>query len=216
VSREGAGAGPAAGVSTVRAPLAPEDQARADVYALLSRLFSAAPDAALLRALGEAPRLPLDIGAGWPAAFNRLADASTVVDAATAEQEYTDLFIGVGRSEVDLHASHWIEQPMIERPLALLRGELAAMGIGRRAGATLLEDHLGPLLETMRFLISGMDGAAPADMAVQRAFFERWLDGWVDRCCGAIETHSIANYYRRVGQCTKVFLALERDSFAME
>jgi len=203
-------------MSTVRAPLPAEEQARADVYALLARLFSAAPDRALLRALGDAPRLPLDVGAGWPAAFNRLADASGVMNADAAEQEYTDLFIGVGRSEVDLHASHWIEQPMIERPLALLRGDLAAMGIGRRAGATLLEDHLGPLLETMRFLIAGNDDAAPADVAVQRTFFERWLDGWADRCCTAIHAHSIANYYRRVAECTKVFLALERDSFAIE
>jgi TorA maturation chaperone TorD len=68
----------------------------------------------------------------------------------------------------------------------------------------------------MRFLIAGNDDAAPADVAVQRTFFERWLDGWADRCCTAILAHSIANYYRRVAECTKVFLALERDSFAIE
>jgi TorA maturation chaperone TorD len=138
------------------------------------------------------------------------------MDAEAAEQEYTDLFIGVGRSEVDLHASHWIDTPMVERPLALLRGELAAMGIGRRSGATLLEDHLGALLETMRLLASGAEDGIPADVAVQRRFFERWLGDWADRCCGAIEAHSIANYYRRVAECTKVFLALERDSFAID
>jgi TorA maturation chaperone TorD len=183
---------------------------------LLARLWSAAPDAPLLRALGEAPRLPVDVGVGWPAAFNRLAEASTVMDARAAEQEYTDLFIGVGRSEVDLHASHWIERPMIERPLAALRGDLAAMGLARRTTATLLEDHLGALLEIMRLLVGGGEGVAPCEMAVQRSFFDRWLGGWPDRCCNAIEAHSIANYYRRVAECTKVFLALERDSFAIE
>jgi TorA maturation chaperone TorD len=197
----------------IRPPLGAEDQARADVYALLGRLFSGSPDAALLRALADADRL--DEGAGaWAVAFNRLADASSVMDAGAAEQEYTDLFIGVGQSEVPLHGSFWIEGR--EAPLAELRRELAALGLSRRADATLMEDHLGPLLETMRILVGGAPGVLPAGIATQRAFFERWLAGWPQRCCGAIEHNSLANYYRRVAECTKTFLALERDSFAIE
>jgi TorA maturation chaperone TorD len=201
---------------TLRPPLAPEEQARADVYALLARLLSGAPDAALLRALADAPRLDVDAGAAWPAAFNRLADASSVMEAEAATQEYTDLFIGVGRSEVELHASYWLEERMTERPLALLRADLARLAIGRRGDATLMEDHLGALLETMRLLVAGDTSVLPAGVAAQRAFFDRWLATWPDRCCSAIEAHSIANYYRRVAECTKVFLALERDSFAIE
>ena len=203
----------AAAAVPVRAPLAAEDQARADVYALLGRLFTAAPDAAVLRALGGAQRA--DEGAGaWPVAFNRLADASTVMDAGAAEQEYTDLFIGVGQSEVDLHASSWLKDE--PAPLAALRGELVALGLSRRPEAALMEDHLGPLLETMRILVSGAPGVAPVPIATQRRFFERWLGGWAPRCCGAIEHNSLANYYRRVAECTKTFLALERDSFAID
>jgi TorA maturation chaperone TorD len=202
--------GPAA--VPVRPPIAAEDQARADVYALLGRLFTAAPDAALLRALGGADRV--DGGGAWPLAFNRLADASSIMDAAAAEQEYTDLFIGVGHSEVDLHASYWLEKR--EAPLAALRDELAALGLSRRPGVTLMEDHLGPLLETMRILVSGAPGVAPAPIAAQRRFFDRWLGDWTGRCCGAIEQNSLANYYRRVAECTKTFLALERDSFAID
>jgi TorA maturation chaperone TorD len=204
-----------AATATLRAPLPPEEQARADVYALLARLWSAAPDAALLRALGQAPRLSPQAGA-WASAFNRLADASTVMEADAATQEYTDLFIGVGKSEVDLHASHWIEEPSPSRPLALLRADLARLGLGRRGVASLLEDHLGALMETMRLLVAGDADLVPAGIAAQRAFFDRWIGHWPERCCAAIDAHSIANYYRRVAECTKRFLAIERDSFAMD
>ena len=198
----------------MRPPIAAEDQARADVYALLARLFSRAPDAPLLRALGSAPRLPPLAISAWPDAFNRLADASTVMDAGAAEQEYTDMFVGVGHSEVDLHASYWMSGG--ERPLPELRRVVAELGLARQPGATLMEDHLGALLETMRLLVGGGPGVAPAAIAVQAAFFERWLAPWADRCCTAIDVCSIANYYRRVAECTKTFLALERDSFAIE
>jgi TorA maturation chaperone TorD len=199
----------------VALPLAPEEQARADVYALLGRLFSDAPDERLLRALGRAERLSTELESPWPMAWNRLVDASSVMDAAAAAQEYTELFVGVGRSEVELHASHWLATAS-NRPLADLRGELAGLGIARRANATLMEDHLGPLLETMRFLVAGNPGAPPAAVAVQRAFLERWITSWADACCDAIERSSLANYYRRVAECTKTFLAIERDAFAYE
>jgi len=198
----------------VRPPIAAEDQARADVYALLAGLYSRPPGGALLRSLGAAPRLPQVEGSGWPDAFNRLADASSVMDAAAAEQEYTDMFIGVGRSEVELHASYWMGPG--EPPMAQLRRELAELGLGRRTDATLMEDHLGALLETMRLLVAGGTGVQPAPVGVQAAFFQRWLDPWPDRCCSAIDRCSIANYYRRVAECTKAFLAIERDSFAIE
>jgi TorA maturation chaperone TorD len=202
-------------VIRVQRPLPPEEAARADVYALLGGLYSRAPDAALLRALGGVERLKEAPDSPWPAAFNRLADASSVMDADAAIQEYTDLFIGVGRSAVDLHAAYWL-QGRAEHPRALLRTELAGLGLGRHADASLVEDHLGPLLETMRLLITGDAGREPATVAAQRAFFDRWIGSWADRCCSAIQASSIANYYLRVAECTKIFLALERDSFAIE
>jgi TorA maturation chaperone TorD len=203
-------------VVALRAPLPPEEQARADVYALLATLWSGAPDAGLLDARGRLPRLPEEAGSGWPPAFNRLADASSVMDAQAAEQEYTDLFIGVGKSEVELRASFWLAGELRDRHLADLRGELAALRLGRRAGSQRTEDQVGPLLETMRILVAGNGELAPARVAVQRAFFERWISPWMDDCCDAIELCPIANYYRRVAECTKMFLAIERDSFAID
>jgi TorA maturation chaperone TorD len=203
--------------------LAPEDEARADFYALLARLFAEGPDAPLLMAIATAPPFGSEVrsdepaaAGGLAAAWDALRAASAALDPDSASQEYTDLFVGVGRSEVNLHASHWLTGHMMERPLAELRTRLAAMGLGRRPGAVMLEDHLSACLETMRILVAGQGERGPAPLVDQRAFFEAHIAAWAFDCCAAIINASVANYYRRVAEFTKYFLALERDSFAME
>jgi len=195
-------------------PLTTEDRSRADFYALLARLFGDVPDAPLLAAIAGADRIDGDapIARTW----NRLADASGVMDVEAASQEYTDLFIGVGRSEVNLHASHWIAGAMMERPLAELRGELAALGLARKPEVSMVEDHLSALCETMRLLIAGTGDRAPAPVATQRDFFERYIGPWAFACCTAIRESAIANYYARVAEFAEQFMALDRDALAME
>jgi TorA maturation chaperone TorD len=196
--------------------LAPEDQARADLYAVLARLFADAPDAAFLTTLGAAERLADPLANPVAAAWNRLLDASAAMDADAAAQEYTDLFVGVGKSDVNLHASHWESGFMMEKPLAELRGELEGLGLGRKSAATMLEDHLAALCETMRIMIAGVGDRPPSSMAEQQNFFQKRLLPWIFDCCAAIEKSSLANYYRRVAEFTQLFMALERDSMAME
>jgi TorA maturation chaperone TorD len=196
-------------------PLAPEDQARAEFYALLGRLFSAAPDAPVLAALGASETWPDDGANPLAGAWNNLVLASRAMDAEAAEQEYTDLFIGVGKAECNLHASYWIRDTA-ERPLVGVRADLAALGLARLEGVTLYEDHLGALFETMRILICGTPQRPPSDLATQRDFFNRRIGSWAVSCCDAITQVQIANYYRRVAQFTVLFVAIERDSFAVE
>jgi TorA maturation chaperone TorD len=195
-------------------PPTPEDAARADVYALLARLYADGPDAQLLQMIGGAERIPGD--SLFAAAWNRLADASGAMDADAAAQEYTDLFIGVGKSEVNLHASHWQVGHMNERPLVELRSDLARLGVARRADVVMVEDHLSALCETMRLLITGIDDTSPADMATQREFFDRHIGAWVFACCSAIRETAIANYYVRVAEFTEQHMALDRDALAMD
>ena len=197
--------------------LSPEDQARADCYAVLARLYADPPDAAFLAMLGAAPRLTAGDGdAGLTDAWNRLLDASLVMDADAAKQEYDDLFVGVGRSEANLHGSHWRTGFMMEKPLAELRGELSQLGIARKGAATMVEDHLAALCETMRLLISGSAEFRSVPLDVQRNFFEKHLLPWIFDCCAAIDQCSLANYYRRVAEFTCQFMAVERDSLVMD
>lgn len=197
-------------------PIAEEDRARASFYALLARLYATAPDSHVLAALAENELWPRDPDNPLAEAWNMLMAASTAMDAAAAEQEYTDLFVGVGKCEVNLHASHWITGFMMEKPLAALRTELALLGLARKPGTTLLEDHLSALCETMRLLIAGTPVRPPSALPVQRQFFEQQIAPWVFKCCSAIGENPLANYYKRVSLFTGLFLAVERDSLAIE
>lgn len=196
--------------------LAPEDAARAEFYAVLARLYAGPPDSALLAALGGAPLWEEEGENPLAQAWNGLVRASQAMDPAAAEEEYTDLFFGVGKCEVNLHASHWIAGFMMEKPLAELRTELAELGLARLPGVIMLEDNLAALCETMRVLVAGNGERAPVSTAVQREFFERRIASWVFDCCNATAENSIANYYKRVALFASRFLAVERDSFAME
>ena len=149
-------------------------------------------------------------------AWNRLADASAAMDPDAAAQEYTDLFVGVGKCEVNLHASHWIAGFMAEKPLVELRSDLVSLKITRKEAATLMEDHLSALCETMRILVAGEGDRPPATLAQQRNFFQKRLFSWALECCSAITKSSLANYYSRVAELTEQFLALERDSLAID
>ena len=201
---------------TIRGPLSPEDEARSQVYAVLARLFAGGPDASFLAALGGSPPWPDEEGNPLAEAWNRLILASKAMDADAAEQEYTDLFIGVGRSTVDLHAAHWVTEATSEKPLVAVRSDLARLGLARREGSTTYEDHLSVLCETMRMLIAGDNERDPMPIAVQRAYFDRHIAPWIAKCCDAIRECPLANYYRRVAEFTNLYMAIERDSLAIE
>ncbi len=208
--------------SVVQHALAPEDQARGEFYALLSRLYADAPDAPLLAAIASAPPLGRATGGGDDGGASGLAEAwealraaSAAFDVEAAADEFQALFVGVGRSEVSLYASHYLG-PQSGRPLAEIRASLARLGLARQPAKSEFEDHLAVVLETMRMLVAGDGERRSAGIADQRAFFERHLGSWAFECCAAIRACPIANYYVQVAEFTHYFLALERDSFAID
>jgi TorA maturation chaperone TorD len=201
--------------------LEPEDQARADFYALLSRLFSGPPDPGLLRAIAaaaplapvesaEGDALALDLAAAWDA----LRAASATADVEALREEYQALFIGIGRSEVSPYASHYLGRQS-GRPLAEIRGALAELGLARRSTASEFEDHIAVVFEAMRMLVAGDGDRPPAEIAGQRRFFETYLMPWAWDCCAAISNSSVAKYWRHVAQFTGCFVGVETAAFAI-
>jgi TorA maturation chaperone TorD len=200
-------------------PLAAEDEARANFYALLARLYAGAPDASLLQAIAAADDLPVEGDAG-PArdlahAWASLKEASGSAHVEEIAQEYVDLFVGVGKSEVSLHAAQYLRSSG-GSVLAELRAELAGLGLGRQADVSVFEDHLAAVLEAMRVLIAGGPDIERRGISEQRRLFAAYVDSWVPACCIAITGAAIANYYRRVAELTGFFVAIERDSFVIE
>lgn len=198
-------------------PLHAEEQARADLYALLARLLLAAPDAALLGRLaaadaicGEQSGHPLDL------AWEKLVLAASVLDAAAAADEFAALFIGTGNPQLDPYGSMYLAGFLNEKPLAALRSDLAAMGLARATGAGEMEDHLGVLCETMRLMIAGGQGALRQPLERQRQFFETHIAPWQARCLADIRRADGANFYRLVADFAEAFFDVEAEAFELE
>jgi len=200
--------------------LAPEDQARADFYALLSRLFARAPDAALLTTIAGAPLLGQhgadDASAALAASWAALVAASAQADAHAVADEYQTLFVGVGQSEVSLHGSTYTKAKNGGPLLVQVRASLNQLHLARQPGVTMFEDHLAALFETMRVIIGGDGRADGFAFDVQREFFRSNIEPWAQSCCNAICKKAVAMYYARVAQFGNDFMAIERDSFSIE
>ena len=207
-------------------PASAEDAARAEHYALLARLFFAAPDAPLLAALvaagdvfgvgdspsplAHSPFVPSPFGVAWA----ELADAARRTDARSVHDEYEALFHGIGRPEVMLYGSFYLAGFLMEEPLADLRDDLAELGLARRGGVTQTEDHVAALAEVMRHLV--VTGPDAAGLARQRAFFVRHLQPWYARLADALAASPQASFYARVGALARAFFDVESEAFAMD
>ena len=193
----------------------PEDQVRADFYALLASLFYRAPEDSMLRAvmLSSAPEGEEagELAKTWSA----LAAASGAVSHDAVEEEYQSVFIGVGRPPVMLFGSFYVSGFMNEKPLAELRGTLSAHGFVRDPSVSETEDHLAALCDVMRAMILGDVSNVPASVEQQRVFFQKHMQPWVHQCCAAITQNVKSNYYKRVAAFADAFFEIEIQAFAM-
>jgi TorA maturation chaperone TorD len=189
---------------------APEEQARANFYALLARLFYAPPDKGLLDALAGADELDAEdesLAARW----RELIAAAAVTEPEALRWEYDAAFVGTGKAPVTLYVTAYSLRYTNETPLAALRGNLAALGLARREAAGEPEDHIAALCDVMRHLIS--DQQRP--LAEQQRFFDRWIRPNYEPLCGAIEASDHTSFYKVVGRMAKAFFSLEQSSFEM-
>lgn len=213
-------AAPPAGSSAVigvALPLTAEDQARADLYALAARLLLAPPDATLLAGLAAAD--PIQSNGGDHAledAWEKLVLAASVMDADAVAEEFDALFVSSGTPALNPYGSLYLSGFMNDTPLAELRADLAAFGIGRVRGVGESEDHLGALCETMRVLIAGGAGIRRQPLRVQKTFFEARIGRWYARCMDDMAKAEGANFYRLVAAFVSALLAIEAEAFAVE
>ena len=206
----------------MNAPLNPiattdaQDQARADLYALLAALLLQPPTTALLDALANNVFQTIQGDSVLAAAWQQLGRASAATSAATVETEFDALFVGVGTPQINPYGSHYLAGFMMEKPLAALRDDLGALGLTRRQSCRELEDHLGATCEIMRVLIAGSTDRAAVDIASQRTFFLKHLSPWYARCCEDIRRARGASYYLHVAEFAQAFFDVEFEAFAVE
>ena len=191
-----------------------EELQRAELYGLLSRLWLAPPDQALLQqfavAVTQAPEAGALLEGPWQALVQALR--STTVEAAAAEHEA--LFHGVGKPEVFAYGSYYLTGFLNEKPLAALRHDLEALGLTRDANSLETEDHIAYGLEVMRYLIAG-DDVAVCNLEQQRRFFRTHLQPWVGALCAAVMAQPLAKTWGVVAAFTQEFMLIETQAFDM-
>ncbi|MCW5730858.1 MAG: molecular chaperone TorD family protein [Alphaproteobacteria bacterium] len=202
---------PDAGNRAAPASLPEEEVWRARLYALLGRALARRPDAPLLAALSrlEGDETPLG------RALGELAARARACTPAQAEDEYFALFVGLPRGELLPYASYYRTGFLYERPLARLRGDMAALGLARAEEVAEPEDHMGAICEMMSLLISGGDGRGPAELATQERMFRKHLEPWAERFFEDLERAESAHLYRPLGSVGRHFMAIERQGFAL-
>ena len=191
-----------------------EETARAEVYGLLAALYYAPPTPELMAqlrvAVTEAPAAGGFLEEPWRGV---VAAARAVSDDAVAV-EYDALFGGVGKPEIYLFGSHYLSGFLNEKPLAALRTDLAALGLGRDDTMSETEDHFAYLCEVMRYLIAGED-VEVANLTQQQKFFTVHMQPWVSAMCDTVAAHPKARFYAALAGFTRAFLAVETQGFDM-
>lgn len=194
------------------ASISPEDEARANLYGLLARLFYAPPDRALLEALANADEIVAeDPDSAVAAAWRALAAAAGATDEEAVREEYEAAFVGTGKAEITLYTTAYTAKHSLDLPLVEIRDFLQSQGLVRRENAFEPEDHIAGLCETMRHLIG-----TPGKEAEQRRFFEAFIWPAAKPLCDAIVQSHITNFYRRVAQLAESFFELEHIAFDLD
>lgn len=192
-------------------PIAPEDQVRASLYALLGTLLLQIPDQTTLDHLSALEGESGDVGS----AINTLSQIAKSMTPASVEREYNVLFIGVGRGEVLPYASYYLTGFLHEKPLADLRGKMRELGIQRKQGISEPEDHIGALCEMMAGMITGAFGQ-PMPLQVQKEFFNAHIAPWAAHCFSDLEKAESAVLYAPVGSLGRLLMGIEQESFRIE
>ena len=191
-----------------------EETARAEVYGLLAAMYYAPPSPELMGQLRVAVTEAPAAGGFLEEPWRHVVGAARDLSDADVADEYDALFGGVGKPEVFLFGSHYLSGFLNEKPLAQLRGDLAALGLARDETMPETEDHVAYVCEVMRYLIAG-DDVEVANLTQQQKFFSAHVQPWVTQMCDAIEAHPKARFYAALAGFTRAFVSVEAQGFDM-
>lgn len=189
-----------------------EETARAEVYGLLAALYYAPPSPELLSQLRVAVTEAPAAGGFLEEPWRQFVGAVRALSDAQVANEYDALFGGVGKPEIYLFGSYYLSGFLNEKPLAALRGDLAALGLARDETMPETEDHFACVCEVMRYLIAG-DDVEIANLTQQQKFFSAHVQPWATQMCDAITAHPKAKFYAALAAFTAAFVSVETQGF---
>ncbi|MFZ3582529.1 TorD/DmsD family molecular chaperone [Loktanella sp. DJP18] len=187
-----------------------EDRLRADLYNYLGLILSGPPDGKLLDQTAGLSGDTSELGR----AIDQLAKVARVATPKGVTTEYNALFIGLGRGELLPYASFYLTGFLNDKPLARLRGDMAALRIARPDNVFEPEDNIASLMEMMSGLIVGRFGA-PATLAAQKDFHAKHIGPWAGHFFSDLAAAKAAVFYAGVGDVGRVFMQIEREAFRL-
>jgi TorA maturation chaperone TorD len=199
---------------TQRSSALDEETARSELYGLLAQVYYAHPAIELVANLRLAATDAPVAGGFLEEPWRALVGVAREMPDDAIAAEFDALFGGVGKPEVYLYGSHYLSGFLNEKPLARLRTDLIALGLGRDDAMLDTEDHIAYLCEVMRYLIAG-DDVRVANLTQQQAFFTAHLQPWVNSLCDALQRHPKARFYAAVAGLTRAFMSVEAQGFDM-
>lgn len=187
------------------------ERLRANTYSLLGALLAAPPAESLVALLKQITPAELGGGDDLASAWEVLRLAGERANVAALDDEYHELFVGIGRGELVPYGSWYMTGFLMDQPLAVLRRDLADLGFERQSDIKEPEDHVAALLETMGLMI----GDGDTSLEVQRRFFQSHMGPWMKTFFLDLQKATAARFYRAVGQFGEQFIEFERKYLTM-
>ncbi|MCZ6577894.1 MAG: molecular chaperone TorD family protein [Gammaproteobacteria bacterium] len=184
---------------------------RASAHGLIAALLRSAPDQGMLERLtGLSPGVVPE-GDELLLAMSTLALSAKLHTTASIDDEYHELFIGLGKGEVVPYGSWYLTGFMMEKPLSDLRDDLARLGYVRNTSVVEPEDHVAALCEVISLMIT--EGV---DLSTQRNFSQSHMTEWMGRFFADLSEAKSAIFYKSVGRFGAAFMAFENEYFSMQ
>ena len=192
-------------------PIDEEQQYRASAYALIAALLRSAPDQEMLDRLDGLSQETTADGDDLLLAMSTLALSAKIHTPMAIDEEFHNLFIGLGKGEVVPYGSWYLTGFLMEKPLSDLRDDLARLGYERNTSVVEPEDHIAALCEVVSLMI-----AEGTEISVQNSFFQSHIVNWVDQFFGDLSKAKSAVFYKAVARFGAAFIALENEYFSMQ
>ena len=186
-----------------------ENQYRAGAYSMLAALLRQPPGQDVLNVVTGLADVVEDKD-DFAVAMSMLGLAARAATPAELDDEYHALFIGLGRGELVPYGSWYLTGFLMEKPLSVLRDDLASMGFARNDSTCEPEDHVAALCEVMALLITE---ARSLDQQTQ--FFDAHMSSWLGQFFTDLSEAKSAVFYRSVARFGKAYFDFEKQYLAM-
>lgn len=188
-----------------------EQQSRADVYRLLAALLASPPTDELLHLIRNLEVPESEENDSLTSVWQMMLFTAQKAHPDKLDDEYFNLFIGLGKGELSPYASWYLTGFLMEKPLADLRTEFSRLGFARQSHVSEPEDHVAALCEVMSVIIAESE----LSFEEENKFFTKYIAPWMGRFFDDLYNSQSADFYKPVGLLGRQFIDIEQRYFSM-